>query len=110
VSRKRDKQVFNAAWRRWYGANAERKIAWQARRRDELRAWWRTFKADKACSVCGENAPECLHFHHDDPKTKELTLADAIAHGWGVARILREVAKCRVLCANCHLKHHWRER
>jgi hypothetical protein len=100
----------NAAWRRWYRANASRKIAWQDRRRRELRAWFRALRATKACEVCGENAPECLHFHHIDRAKKEIDVSTAIANGWSRERILREMAKCRVLCANCHLKHHWNER
>lgn len=42
-----------------------------------------------------------------DPAAKEITLADAVAQGWSRDRILEEVGKCRVLCANCHFKHHW---
>jgi hypothetical protein len=52
---------------------------------------------------------ECLQFHHIDPGTKEIELSTAISRGWSKKRILAEVAKCIVLCANCHLKHHWRE-
>jgi len=110
MKRHRDREAFNAAWRRWYRANAQRKIAWQKRRRAELRTWWQELKATKQCERCGEQAPECLHFHHIDPKTKEITLADAISQNWSTTRILGEVAKCRVLCANCHFKHHWDER
>ena len=84
--------MSNAAWRRWYCRNAARKIGWQARRRDEMRVWWVALKSMMA---------------HVDPTTKAITLADAISRGWSKQRILDEVAKCRVLCANCHLKHHW---
>lgn len=108
--RTRDRAAFNAAWRRWYRANSARKIAWQERRRDELRRWWLELKASKRCESCGELAPECLHFHHVDPSTKEITVADAISRGWSRERILSEVSKCQVLCANCHLKLHWDER
>lgn len=97
----------NAAWRKWYRANAKRKLGWQKRRRDEIRAWWRELKATKCCERCGETEPDCLHFHHKDPATKASTLAEAIFHAWSRERILAEVAKCEVLCANCHLKHHW---
>jgi hypothetical protein len=102
--------AFNAAWRRWYQKNASRKIAWQARRREELRRWWHDFKATKQCEVCAESAPECLQFHHIDPEQKEIEISAALVNGWSRDRILLEAAKCRVLCANCHLKHHWNER
>jgi predicted HNH restriction endonuclease len=29
---------------------------------------------------------------------------------FGTARLLAEIAKCDVLCANCHRKLHWQER
>ena len=97
--RQRNTAEYNAAWRRWYSKNASRKIEWQQRRRKELRAW-----------LCEESAPECLHFHHANPAEKELDVSNAIANGWSRTRILREIAKCHVLCANCHLKRHWEER
>jgi hypothetical protein len=104
----RDKQ--NAAWRRWYRDNAKRKLAWQQRRKAEIRVWWSEVKATKSCARCGESDPDCLQFHHIDPTTKEFTVSNAVAHAWSRERILAEVAKCEVLCANCHLKHHWEAR
>jgi len=101
---------YNAAWRKWYARNAARKMAWQKRRRDEIRTWWRELKATKRCEACGESAPECLQFHHREPEAKDIDLSTAIVNGWSRERILAEVTKCSVLCANCHLKHHWDER
>ena len=106
----RNPDRYSAAWRRWYRANADRKIAWQQRRREALRAWLHELKATLQCERCSESAPECLHFHHADPTTKELDISSAIVNGWSKERILAEIAKCRVLCANCHLKQHWEER
>ena len=107
--RERNPDAFNAAWRRWYRANSERKIEWQAKRRRELRAWISDLKATKRCETCAESAPECLHFHHLDRESKELTLADAVTRGWSKPRILAEISQCRVLCANCHFKLHWEQ-
>ena len=107
----RNREAFNKLWRDWYRKNAQRKISWQKRRRDEIRQWWRELKGTKSCLQCGESAPECLHFHHRDPSEKEVDLAKIASSGqWSKERILGEVAKCDVLCANCHLKYHWEER
>lgn len=38
-----------------------------------------------------------------------MTVANAVRRGWSRARILGELTKCEVLCANCHAKHHARE-
>jgi hypothetical protein len=108
--RERNRDRFNELWRRWYAKNSDRKKQWQRRRLEEIRVWWRELKATKRCEQCGESDPACLHFHHDDPTTKEFDIAAAASQGWSRDRILAEVAKCRVLCANCHLKLHWEER
>ena len=97
----------NAAWRKWYRTNAQRKLSWQKRRRGEIRVWWRELKATKTCERCGETDPDCLQFHHRDHASKEMTLASGVGSALSRDRILAEVAKCEVLCANCHLKHHW---
>ena len=108
--REQNRTRQNELWRRWYRKNAKRKYRWQRRRLDELREWWRELKRTMACEVCGESSPECLHFHHIDPATKEFCLGEGAAFGKSKERILAELAKCRVLCGNCHAKHHWEER
>ena len=65
-----DRDAFNAAWRRWYAKNAAKKVAWQARRRRELRTWLAEYKAAHPCERCGEASPACLQFHHRDPREK----------------------------------------
>lgn len=53
---------------------------------------------------CGEADPDVLQFHHRDRSTKAFSIS------WGIRNKLRldvikaEVAKCDVLCANCHLR------
>jgi transcription elongation factor Elf1 len=92
-----------------YLANKERYMARKQARRDQLRAWLRSQKKELTCAHCAENHPACLHFHHNDPSTKEINIAATIIMGRSIARVQREIAKCTVLCANCHLKEHWHE-
>ncbi len=62
---------------------------WIARRRIR-------FFEDKACAECGSE--ELLELHHRDPDQK-------ISHriwSWSAERRELEVAKCEVLCGDCH--------
>lgn len=67
------------------------------------------YKVEKGCATCGERHPACLDFHHigDD---KEAGIAKAARSGWGLERLKAEIAKCEVLCSNCHRKLHYEER
>lgn len=56
------------------------------------------------CSKCGESDVEVLHFHHRDPDEKE-TRVSALISG-ATNRLLGEIEKCDVLCANCHSRQH----
>lgn len=67
---------------------------WIAKRRAD-------FFKDKCCVKCGST--ERLELDHIDPKTKKSRSAHAI---WSFSekRRLEEIAKCQVLCHNCHLQ------
>lgn len=61
------------------------------------------------CVKCGEQHPACLDFHHRNGKTDKLGDIGTLRR-FDTKRMLAEIAKCDVLCANCHRKHHWEER
>ena len=61
-------------------------------------------KATLECARCRENHPTTLQFHHCDPQKKDFNLSEAVREGYSIERIRKEVAKCTVLCANCHAK------
>jgi hypothetical protein len=79
-------------------------------RRHQIADWLAELKAKLICARCSEDHPGCLQFHHADPAKKEMTVAEAVRRAWSRERILSELAKCEVLCANCHAKHHAKER
>jgi hypothetical protein len=90
-----------------YQANKEY-YSKKARKQDkELLDWYKKYKMGLACEKCGENHPACIDFHHRDSSKKDIEVANAIRKSWCKDRILREIAKCDVLCSNCHRKEHY---
>lgn len=68
------------------------------RERNRLRS--NKVKLERGCELCGYNAnPVALDFDHRDPSLKRLKIAGSTA---SPERLLEEMEKCRVLCANCH--------
>lgn len=60
---------------------------------------WEVLKA-AGCTDCGEPDPVVLEFDHISDKTTSVAALVSQNHTW--PRILREIAKCEVVCANCH--------
>ena len=72
------------------------------------------FKLAHGCKICGYNKhPNALQFAHRDPATKYRTssgrpvepsdmIKGKTRSRYGVSTIWAEIAKCDVLCANCH--------
>ena len=77
-----------------------------AKQRVIRKIWYNELKSGLACVRCKENAPCCLVFHHIDPDKKNFNIAGAACMGISKPRILAEIDKCLVLCANCHRKLH----
>lgn len=77
--------------------NREKQREYQRRWMAERRA---AYFADKCCAWCG--ATDELHLHHVDPSKK----TSHNIWGWSEARRLEEIAKCIVLCCDCHQRAH----
>lgn len=59
------------------------------------------------CAHCGlVDTPEVYDLHHLDPSKKEIGIARLIRNGGKFETFLRELAKCILLCSNCHRKVH----
>jgi hypothetical protein len=98
----------------WYQNHKESEVktikAYIYSRRKEIKLWFDNLKANKACQHCNDNRPQVLQFHHLDPKKKDIQLSSASRNGWSKNRIEKEIAKCIVLCSNCHIMEHDRLR
>ena len=76
-----------------------------AKRRRKVRLMAIEYGGGK-CQLCGyHKCNRALGFHHKDPTKKDFGLA---AHGltraW--AKTKKELDKCILVCANCHMEIH----
>ena len=64
----------------------------------------------RPCSDCGGRYASCaMDFDHRDPREKRYTVSRMVGRA-GTARIMAEVAKCDIVCANCHRDRTYRRR
>lgn len=77
--------------------------------REAKRPLMLAYLKEHPCVVCGEDDPIVLEFDHRDPETKSFNVARMMSsHSW--PKILAEIKKCDVLCANCHRRKTARQR
>ena len=95
------------ARRKWYHNNKEKSCQKIKERKEEIKEWFSSYNENLKCELCEENHPATLQFHHTNPEEKELEISIAIHNGWSINKILKEIDKCQVLCANCHFKLHY---
>jgi hypothetical protein len=71
-------------------------------RRNKLLAYIQAIKLERGCTDCGYNDhPSALEFDHLPGFVKEHRIA-TMSGGPTKAKIDAEIAKCEVVCANCH--------
>lgn len=97
-------------WNQTYYAKNKDKFRESNRNvREKLRVWYRNLKSTLVCNRCGFAHPAALEFHHINPDEKSFEVARLVGMGASERRILEEIAKCEVLCSNCHAIEHWIE-
>ena len=87
--------------RSYYAANKGKAVARVRDRKRKLTEKVNELKK-APCTDCHKKFPTvCMDFDHigDD---KILNVSAAIQQGWSFKRILLEIAKCELVCANCH--------
>ena len=97
----------NKATLTWFAVGVSARI-------EEKRAYWRTHTEllaklrDVPCMDCGQRFPfYVMQFDHRDPSEKRYTVSQMISRA-GTKTILAEVAKCDIVCANCHRDRTYR--
>lgn len=89
----------------YYAANVSKFVGYAKKRRAQFAAEIDEYKRERGCECCPENEPCCLDFHHRDTGDKNDNVATMMRDS-GQASVWREIAKCVILCANCHRKLH----
>jgi hypothetical protein len=88
----------------YHQQNKARQVARNSYNRKKLKAEINEYKQKIGCKYCPENNPVCLDFHHkNDDKLYNIS---RIVSGVQKTKTWAEVAKCEVVCANCHRKLH----
>lgn len=68
--------------------------------------WYQAYKDTCICSICGEKEKCCLDFHHHGKEGKDKSVAIIARQRSNKQKLLAEIKKCIVVCANCHRKIH----
>ena len=96
--------------RLYYQRNREQLLKKQAEKNrrfaESRRKWLVEFKKALSCLRCGESHPATLTFHHKKSSEKSFEIGNAICLGVSLKRLIAEIEKCEVICANCHAKEH----
>ncbi len=79
-----------------------RQVEWMRENRQRLGE----FLADKSCEDCGNNNKVVLDFDHREGEEKKGNIADLV-NRWCWDRLEGEIAKCDIVCANCHRIRTW---
>ena len=103
----REKTEAQKEAKREYMRNRREANATASKRlRDDRRSRLNKIKLSAKCKNCGFNShPAALEFNHRDPLTKGFTISQSMHRSWSSLEI--EIAKCDVLCSNCHHIHSY---
>jgi hypothetical protein len=101
------KQIYDLAYAEQH---KERLKTVRKQRRVENQRWYKNYKSNLACIKCGEKHIACITFHHRDVNNKVRDVSRLVLEGASLAKLIREIEKCDVLCFNCHMKEEYNVR
>lgn len=90
-------------YRRTRETRLEYKYQRQVDKREEARQYVFGFLSENVCTDCGESDPLVLTFDHVRGR-KKMNVSQMVNQGYSIKAIQKEIAKCDVRCANCHMR------
>ena len=92
-----------------YQKNKEKYIKKASSYTKDMIAWLQELKSTLYCEKCGDARWWVLDFHHNDPSEKNEDISTLVRKG-NKERVLNEIEKCSILCANCHRDIHHQQK
>lgn len=71
------------------------------KRKTRNKEWLRSYLEERNCVDCGSTDVRVLEFDHVSGE-KEGAISRLVNDGYSIKRLKSEIAKCEVVCANCH--------
>ena len=95
----RNQRPYNVLY---YAAHRDAELDRVRRRQAATLAWLRDLRR-RPCGDCGQSFPPyVMDFDHRDPSKKLFAITTGSAHLMSREKLISEIEKCDVVCANCH--------
>lgn len=104
----RNRQKAKEQWAAYYKNNKAKCLATSARNKklymERDKQYVNEYKAKHGCLDCKQHYhPAVLEFDHLEPKKNaSCSVSRLVRFGSSIKRIEEEIAKCELVCANCH--------
>lgn len=92
------KQHYNTH-KEYYSAKAKKS---NKRTREKAGEFIIAYLSKHPCVDCGETDIRVLQFDHIEHNTSDMKISRT--KSFGIKRLKREITKCEIRCANCHMK------
>ena len=96
------KKIWHEHYHKYGSQYRERAVERNKKLKQKLRKLLLDYLTDKSCVECGNGDYRVLEFDHIDPAIKSFGIAQGIHNIMAWPKILAEIEKCQILCANCH--------
>lgn len=111
----KDREEQRAYGRAWYAANKEKTVARARANSQRYRARNKKYVDDlrsaTPCTDCGNSYPPyVMDFDHLDGEEKFRNVADMVGRAVSLELLQLEIAKCEIVCANCHRERTYQRR
>lgn len=98
----KDPERRRKTWREWYGRNKKTQMARVKKQGQRNREEVQRYKSSKPCADCQKSYPHyVMDFDHVRGK-KIDNVADIMRVNMSRKKLWDEIAKCDLVCSNCH--------